>query len=192
MTGDPKMVIVTEDSCNACGSSRFSAHHQSFPEMRTSGESPNQAADGLLVSLESNLSVVSDSLHREPVLAAIADVRAFIDQDTDRQSKLSEAIDVRAVGASEGSASPSLLVKSDTLEVRRLTLPKGRKIPTHHATGEITVHCLDGRIAFTADGETRDVGAGQLIVLAAGEPHSLVSLEDATVLVTKVLPKGHK
>jgi len=31
------------------------------------------------------------------------------------------------------------------------------------------------------------VGAGQLIVLAAGEPHSLVGLEDSSVLVTKVL-----
>ena len=78
-------------------------------------------------------------------------------------------------------------MKTETLEVRRLTLPKGRAIPTHHAPGEITVHCLEGRIAFTANGETRDVGAGQLIVLAAGEPHSLVGLEDSTVLVTKVL-----
>ena len=78
-------------------------------------------------------------------------------------------------------------MKTETLELRRLTLPKGRAIPTHHAPGEITVHCLEGRIAFTANGETRDVGAGQLIVLAAGEPHSLVGLEDSTVLVTKML-----
>lgn len=192
MTGDPKMVVVTDESCSACGSARFNVHHQSFPELRTSGESPKQAADGLLVSLESNLSVVSDSLHREPVQLAIADVRAFIDQDTVHQGKLSEVIDVRAASASESNAAASLLAKSETLEVRRLTLPKGRRIPTHHASGEITVHCLEGRIAFTADGETRDVGAGQLIVLAAGEPHSLVGLEDSTVLVTKVLPNDRK
>ncbi len=188
MTGDPRMVVVTEEFCNACGTPRVEVHHQSFPEMRISGESPNQAADGLLVRMESNLSAVSDPLHRAPVQVAIADVQAFIARDTVRQPKLSEVIDVRAAGDSQPGASPSSLVKSETLEVRRLTLPKGRRIPTHHASGEIIVHCLEGRIAFTANGETRDVGAGQLVVLAAGEPHSLVGLEDSTVLVTKVLP----
>jgi quercetin dioxygenase-like cupin family protein len=84
--------------------------------------------------------------------------------------------------------SSSTLAKTATLEVRRLTVPKGREIPTHHARGEITVHCLEGRIAFTADGTMRELGAGQMLVLAAGEPHSLVGLEDSSVLVTKVLP----
>jgi quercetin dioxygenase-like cupin family protein len=126
-------------------------------------------------------------MHRTPVQLAIADIQAFIDQDTVRQPKLSEAIDVRAANPSDSTASPASLVKTKALEVRRLLLPKGRAIPTHHAPGEITVHCLDGQIAFTANGETRYVDAGQLIVLAAGEPHSLVGLEDSTVLVTKVL-----
>jgi hypothetical protein len=135
MTGDPRMVVVTEEFCNACGTPRVEVHHQSFPEMRISGESPNQAADGLLVRLESNLSAVSDPLHRAPVQVAIADVQAFIARDTVRQPKLSEVIDVRAASASEPDASPSSLVKSETLEVRRLTLPKGRRIPTHHASG---------------------------------------------------------
>jgi quercetin dioxygenase-like cupin family protein len=189
MAGDPKTVVVTEDFCNACGTPRVDVHHQNFPEMRVSGESPNQAAGGLLARLESNLRAVSDPLHRTPVQRAIVDVQAFIHQDTPGQPKLSKVIDVRAAGAPEPGASPSSLAKTGTLEVRRLTLPKGRTIPTHHAPGEITVHCLEGRIAFTASGETRDMGPGQLIVLAAGEPHSLVGLEDSTVLVTKVLPK---
>jgi quercetin dioxygenase-like cupin family protein len=156
-------------------------------EMRISSESPRQAANELLVRLKSNLAAASDPMHRAPVQLAIADVQAFIDRDTIRQPKLSEVIDVRAANAPESGASPSSLVKTETVEVRRLILPKGRAIPTHHALGEITVHCLEGRIAFTANGETRHVGAGQLIVLAAGEPHSLVGLEDSTVLVTKVL-----
>ena len=37
-------------------------------------------------------------------------------------------------------------------------------------------------------GTTRELGAGQMLVLAAGEPHSVVGLEDSSVLVTKVLP----
>jgi quercetin dioxygenase-like cupin family protein len=187
MTGDPKMVVVTEEFCNACGTPRVDVHHQSFPEMRISGDSLDRAVDGLATRLESNLGAVSDPLHRAPVQLAIADVNAFIDRDTAGQPKLSEVIEVRAASAPEPGASPRSLVKTQTLEVRRLTLPKGRAIPTHHAPGEIPVHCLDGRVAFTANGETRELSAGQLIVLAAGEPHSLVGLEDSTVLVTKVL-----
>jgi quercetin dioxygenase-like cupin family protein len=102
-------------------------------------------------------------------------------------TKISEVIDVRTGGTASPGAPSSALAKTETLEVRRLTLPKGREIPTHHARGEITVHCLEGRIAFTADGTTRELGAGQMLVLAAGEPHSVVGLEDSAVLVTKVL-----
>ena len=35
---------------------------------------------------------------------------------------------------------------------------------------------------------TRKLRAGQMLVLAAGEPHSLVGLEDSSVLVTKSSP----
>ena len=104
------------------------------------------------------------------------------------QSKLSEVIDVRPLGLAPAGASSNTLAKTATLEVRRLIIAGGREIPTHRAPGEITVHCLEGRIAFTAAGATRELGAGQMIVLAAGEPHSLVGLEHSSVLVTKVLP----
>lgn len=104
------------------------------------------------------------------------------------QPKLSEVIDVRAESPEPTKGPSSTLAKSATLEVRRLTLAKGREIPTHQAKGEISVHCLEGRIAFTSGAETRELGPNQMIILAAAEPHSLVSLDDATVLVTKVLP----
>lgn len=187
MTGDPTKIVVMEEFCNACGTPRVNVHHQSFPEMRIIGKSPDEAADKLAVRLEANVAAVSDAMHLAPVQLAITDIQAFINRGIVPQRKLSEVIQVLAVDAPEPGASPSTLVKTETIEVRRLILPKGRAIPTHHARGEITVHCLEGRIAFTASGETRHVGAGQLIVLAAGEPHSLVGLEDSTVLVTKVL-----
>ena len=47
MTGDPTTVVVTEDFCNACGTPRVNVHHQSFPEMWTSGESVDQAVGKL-------------------------------------------------------------------------------------------------------------------------------------------------
>jgi quercetin dioxygenase-like cupin family protein len=99
-----------------------------------------------------------------------------------------EVIDVRPLGSALAGASSSTLARTPTLEVRRLVLAKGREIPTHQAPAEITVHCLEGRITFTACGTKRELGAGQMLVLAAREPHSLVGLEDSSVLVTKVLP----
>jgi len=101
-----------------------------------------------------------------------------------------DVIDVHAPQSGSGGATPGLLAKTGMLEVRRLALAKGREIATHQARGEITVHCLEGRIAFTARGTTHELGAGQMLVLAAGEPHSLVGLEDAAVLLTKVLVAG--
>ena len=133
MTGDPTMVVVTEEFCNACGTPRVNVHHQSFPEMRISGESPDQAVDELATRLKANLAAVSDPMHRAPVQLAIADVQAFINRDTVPQPKLSEVIDVLAAKAAASGAAPSTLAKTETLEIRRLTLPKGREIPTHHA-----------------------------------------------------------
>ena len=99
-----------------------------------------------------------------------------------------DVIDVRPLGPALAGASSSTLARTPTLEVRRLVLARGREVPTHQAPGEITVHCLEGRITFTACGTTHELKAGQMLVLAAGEPHSLVGLEDSSVLVTKVLP----
>jgi quercetin dioxygenase-like cupin family protein len=79
------------------------------------------------------------------------------------------------------------LVKTADLEVIRLVLPAGKEIPTHKAPGEITVQCLEGRVAFTAHGKTQELVGGQMSYLAASEPHTLKAAEDSTVLVTILL-----
>lgn len=78
------------------------------------------------------------------------------------------------------------LIKTPSLDLRRLLLAKGGELPTHDAPGEITVHCLEGRIAFTAGGKTNDLRAGQLIHLGAKIPHSVVGLEPSVVLITRI------
>jgi hypothetical protein len=59
-----------------------------------------------------------------------------------------DVIDVRPLGPALAGALSSTLARTPTLEVRRLVLTRGREIPTHQAPGEITVHCLEGRITF--------------------------------------------
>jgi quercetin dioxygenase-like cupin family protein len=95
-----------------------------------------------------------------------------------------EVLDIRSVDVSRRSAH---LVRAQSLEVIRLSLNAGEEIPPHHARGEIVVQCLDGHIAFTARGQTRELRPGQLLYLSPGEEHSLKSIEKSIVVVTKAL-----
>ncbi|HMB04725.1 MAG TPA: hypothetical protein VKP69_13405 [Isosphaeraceae bacterium] len=104
-------------------------------------------------------------------------------------AKSGEVIEVRPLGPTLATTQTSTLVKTLTLEVIRLILLPGKEVCHQHAmAGEVLIQCLEGWITFTARGTTRELRAGQMLVLAAGEPHSLVGLEDSSVLVTKVLP----
>lgn len=91
------------------------------------------------------------------------------------------------LGAALGASTTTTLVKTAILEVIRLVLPAGKEIPSHAARGEITVQCLEGKIAFTTLGRTQELTAGQLLYLPAGEPHSVGCIEDASALLTIVL-----
>ena len=65
----------------------------------------------------------------------------------------------------------------------------GKEIAEHRAKGEITVQCLEGRVAFTACGATHNLDAGHLLYLPTGEAHSLKGMTDASLLLTILLPK---
>ena len=93
------------------------------------------------------------------------------------------------LGSDLCSAKTTTLVKTADLELIRLVLPAGKEIPSHKASGEITVQCLEGRIAFTAEGKTQELSAGQLLYLAAGEPHAVKAIEASSLLVTILLGK---
>ena len=100
-----------------------------------------------------------------------------------------EVVDVCPLGAALPTTGTRTLVKADALDVIRLVVPAGKEIPTHKAKGELVVHCLEGKVAFTACGRTHDLEAGHLLYLPAGEPHSLRGIEDGSLLLTVLLPK---
>lgn len=91
------------------------------------------------------------------------------------------------LGAALASSKTTTLVKTADLEVILLVLPAGKEIPSHKAPGEITVQCLEGRVAFTAHDKTQDLAPGQMLYLSASEPHALKAAEDSMVLVTILL-----
>jgi quercetin dioxygenase-like cupin family protein len=102
-------------------------------------------------------------------------------------AKSGDVIDIRPLGEALKRSLTTTLVKTDRLEVIRLVLPVGKEIPWHQVAGEITVQCLEGRVAFPAGGANRELAAGQMLYLAGNEPHALRGIEDASVLVTILL-----
>lgn len=98
-----------------------------------------------------------------------------------------DVIDVRPLGTALAAAQTKTLFKTRQIEVVRLVMAAGKEIAEHKAPGELTVQCLEGKIAFTALGQTRELTAGQLLYLAAGEPHSVRCIENGSLLLTILL-----
>jgi quercetin dioxygenase-like cupin family protein len=100
-----------------------------------------------------------------------------------------EPVDVRPLGSALGSAHTGTLVSTSALDVVRLILRAGQEVVEPAGKGEIILHCLEGRAACTALGETIVLDAGRLIDLPAGEPYSIHGIEDASVLLTILAPE---
>ena len=104
-------------------------------------------------------------------------------------AKPDEIVDVRPLGSALASSQTKTLVRAEQVEVIRLVVPAGKEIKEHQTKGEIVVQCLEGRVAFTAFGKTQNLEAGKLLYLPTGEPHSVKGIEDASLLLTVLLPK---
>jgi quercetin dioxygenase-like cupin family protein len=98
-----------------------------------------------------------------------------------------DVISVRPLDAALATTKTHTLLKTEHVEVVRLVMTKGKEISEHKAPGEITVQCLEGKIAFTALGKTEELSAGQMLYLTAGEPHSVKCIQDASFLLTILL-----
>lgn len=67
-----------------------------------------------------------------------------------------------------------------------MVMPAGKVLSEHKAPGEIVVHCLEGKIAFTTMGKTETLEPGTILNLPTGELHSVESIEDSSFLLTIV------
>ena len=104
-------------------------------------------------------------------------------------AKPGEIVDVRPLGSALASAQTKTLVRAEQVEVIHLVVQAGKEIPEHKAKGEVIMHCLEGRVTFTASGKAQTLEAGRLLYLPTGEPHSVKGIENASLLVTVLLPK---
>jgi quercetin dioxygenase-like cupin family protein len=104
-------------------------------------------------------------------------------------AKPGEIVDVRPLKSALAGAETRTLVRAEQVEVIRLIVPAGKEISEHKAKGELIVQCLEGRVAFTAFGKTHILEAGTLLYLPTGEPHAVKGIENASLLLTILLPK---
>jgi quercetin dioxygenase-like cupin family protein len=106
-----------------------------------------------------------------------------------QHAKPGEVMDVRPLGSALASTQTKTLIRAEQVEVIRLIVPAGKQIEEHKAKGEIVVQCLEGRVAFTVFGKTQSLEAGTFLYLPKGEPHSVKGVENASLLLTILLPK---
>lgn len=104
-----------------------------------------------------------------------------------------ELVDIRPLGETLRETISTTLIRSDHLEVFRLVMPAGTRVPDHklpricQLTSVSTVQCLEGAVEITVDGRRQVMRAGNLLYLSVGEPHALTALEDSSVLVTMLV-----
>jgi quercetin dioxygenase-like cupin family protein len=101
-----------------------------------------------------------------------------------------DVIDVRPLADQLVTSVTRTLIKTHQFEVIRMVLPAGKVLSEHKAPGEIIVQCVEGAITFTTMGVVKKLRAGDMLYLAAGEPHALEAIEDSSFLLTIVrIPK---
>jgi nucleotide-binding universal stress UspA family protein/quercetin dioxygenase-like cupin family protein len=124
-----------------------------------------------------------------PVLIVKSPLRATPDAEPETTAGPGDLVDVRPLWGGPASAHTRTLLRTAALEVVRLIVPAGQEIAQHESLGETIVHCLEGRVACTALGKTLAVEAGKLLALPAGESYAFQGVEDASLLLTTLVPK---
>jgi quercetin dioxygenase-like cupin family protein len=70
------------------------------------------------------------------------------------------------------------LVTGERSMLARITLFKGCIVPLHSHENEQISYILEGALKFQIQGEEIVVGAGEVLVIPSGVPHSAEALED--------------
>lgn len=102
-----------------------------------------------------------------------------------RHAKPGEVVNLLPLGSELSTSKTAALVKTDRFEAVRLVVAAGSDIPVHAVPGQITLHCLEGRVILRAPSEI-ELRAGDWVYLDRGTPHSLLGVEPSSLLLTIV------
>lgn len=94
-------------------------------------------------------------------------------------------VSITAALAPEATAQRTqAVIKAESLEVVHLMLPPGGRLPVHAAPGEITLFGLIGTLTLELRDRTLQIGPGEFVHLARGEPHGVYAENAAHALLT--------
>lgn len=105
-------------------------------------------------------------------------------------AQLLDIINVAPLGDKLSDAVSTSLIKTERIQLLHLVLPAHHDMPQHHVEDECTIHCLEGTVEVVMGGGVRQLNGGNVVVLPAGERHSLRARTNCAVLLTLLLRKG--
>ena len=74
------------------------------------------------------------------------------------------------------------MLNGEAMTLARITLARGAVVPSHSHANEQIATVLSGRLRFTVGDDTREVGAGESVLITGDVPHEVEALEDSVVL----------
>jgi len=83
----------------------------------------------------------------------------------------------------EGRRNSITLRKGEGMSVVLLVMRAGDRLEEHSAPGPIALMIREGRIRFTAEGETVEAGPERVLTCDAGVRHSVEALSDSVCLL---------
>jgi quercetin dioxygenase-like cupin family protein len=84
------------------------------------------------------------------------------------------------------------IFKTDGMRLVLVGLHQGAEMKTHTAPGIISVQVLEGKIQFSTEQQTAELGEGQMLALHKGIPHSVHAMEESVFLLTLAIAKPGK
>jgi nucleotide-binding universal stress UspA family protein/quercetin dioxygenase-like cupin family protein len=109
---------------------------------------------------------------------------------TSASSNPSEVVDVRWLKSALGAfIQTNKLLHTEEVDVFQVVFPSGETLSEDTGASAVLLHCLEGQVMLSAFGRTQMVKAGQLLHLPRDVAYTIKGIEDASLLVTHVLPK---
>jgi quercetin dioxygenase-like cupin family protein len=78
------------------------------------------------------------------------------------------------------------VTKADTGNVTLFAFDGGQELSEHTAPFDALVHVLDGEAEISISGRPFRVGAGEAIIMPAGEPHAVKAVSRLRMLLTMI------
>ena len=103
-----------------------------------------------------------------------------------------DTIDLQPLGDRLTSTPSYSLIKTSSLQLMRVVLRAGERLPEHQVHGEITLQCLEGCAQVLTPVRAIELSTGQGVLLPGAEPHAVHALSDTSLLVTVSLQRVHR